>query len=387
MLTHLRCWRCRRTYPWRRLINLCDCGMPLRAEFELDPQTLPKEALRDREPTLWRYKEVLPPVPPVSLGEGMTPLLPAPRLGRRWYVKDEAQNPTGSFKSRGMTTAVAVALHLGADVLAAPSQGNAAGALAAYAARAGLPTHVFMPTDTPQPCIQECEQYGADVTLVDGLIGDCAAEMRRRMNEKPGPGAWFDLSTLKEPYRVEGKKTMGYELAEQMDWHLPDVIIYPTGGGTGLIGMWKAFKEMKSLGWIGDERPKMVAVQAQNCAPIVRAFEAGAEFAEEFPNPETIAAGLRVPSAIGDFIMLQVLRESKGTAVAVSDDELLACSIEMTRTTGVHACPEGGATLAAARRLRECDFIKDSDTVVLFNTASGLKYLDVLSETGARQHA
>ena len=304
----------------------------------------------------------------------MTPLMHAPRLGERWYIKDEGLNPTASFKARGMTTAVSMAKHLGVQKLAVPSAGNAAGAMSAYAAKAGMEAHVFVPADTPRACVLECEILGAHVTLIDGLITDCAAEIGRR---KAAEG-WFDLSTLKEPYRAEGKKTMGYELAEQMSWKLPDAIIYPTGGGTGLVGMWKAFDEMERMGWISSQRPKMISVQAEGCAPIARAFERGERFAEEFPNAHTEASGLRVPRAIADFVMLDLIRASHGTAVTVSDEEMIAAAKEMARTTGVFAAPEGGATLAAARNLTESGFLRPTDTVVLFNTGSGLKYLEAL---------
>lgn len=373
-MTHLSCFLCGKTYDWNQLINTCECGKPLKAEYDLSLTTLSRDALKDREPTLWRYREVLPPCDPISLGEGMTPLFHAPRLGERWYVKDEGLNPTASFKARGMTTAVSMAKHLGVHKLAVPSAGNAAGAMSAYAAKAGMEAHVFMPTDTPQACILECEILGAHVTLIDGLITDCAAEVGRRKADE----GWFDLSTLKEPYRAEGKKTMGYELAEQMSWHLPDAIIYPTGGGTGLVGMWKAFDEMERMGWIGSERPKMISVQAEGCAPIVTAFEKGERFAAEFPNAHTAASGLRVPRAIADFVMLDLIRASGGTAITVSDYEMIAAAKEMAAKTGVFAAPEGGATLAAARKLSENGFLKPSDTVVLFNTGSGLKYLEAL---------
>ena len=304
----------------------------------------------------------------------MTPLFHAPRLGDRWYVKDEGVNPTASFKARGMTTAVSMAKHLGVSKLAVPSAGNAAGAMSAYAAKAGMEAHVFMPSDTPKACILECEILGAHVTLIDGLITDCAAEVGRRKATE----GWFDLSTLKEPYRAEGKKTMGYELAEQMSWSLPDAIIYPTGGGTGLVGMWKAFDEMERMGWISSSRPKMISVQAEGCAPIARAFERGERFAEEFANAHTAASGLRVPRAIADFVMLDLIRASGGTAITVTDAEMIAAAKEMAAKTGVFAAPEGGATLAAARHLLESGYLKSEDTVVLFNTGSGLKYLEAL---------
>jgi threonine synthase len=313
----------------------------------------------------------------VTLGEGFTPLLSAPRLAaqhgiRSLFIKDEAQNPTGSFKARGMTTAVSMAKQFGLKKLAVPSAGNAAGALAAYAARAAMEAHIFMPRDTPRANIIECEQMGAHVTLINGLITDCGAEVARRKQAE----GWFDVSTLKEPYRLEGKKTLGYELAEQLNWTLPDVILYPTGGGTGLIGMWKAFDEMQKLGWIDGRRPRMFTVQATGCQPIVRAFEAGDKFAAEHLNAHTRASGLRVPKAIGDFIMLDALRVSNGGAVAVNDEEMISCTKEMGAAEGVFPAPEGAACLAAMKTLLAKDRIKRSDTIVLFNTSTGLKYLE-----------
>lgn len=372
----LTCTLCGRTYPADRLQTVCpEDGRPLRVDLDLPPSTLAKEALKDREPTMWRYREVLPPCEPLSLGEGLTPLHHTPRLGARWYVKDEGVNPTGSFKARGMSAAVAMAKHLGATKLAVPSAGNAGGAMAAYAAKAGLEAHVFMPQDTPRACIVEAQFHGADVRLIDGLINDCAAEIAK-VKEQEG---WFDMSTLKEPYRAEGKKTMGYEIAEQMEWRLPDVIVYPTGGGTGLVGMGKAFDEMERMGWIGPERPRFVAVQATGCAPIVTAYEKGERFAELFPNAHTAASGLRVPRAVGDFIMLDLLRATGGTALTVEDAEMIAAAREIARTTGIFAAPEGGATLAAAQRLRDQGWIKEDEVVVLFNTGSGVKYLEALA--------
>jgi len=347
--------------------------------------TLTKESLASRRPDLWRYREVLPVEDDnniVSLGEGWTPLLRANRLSRRagiqdLFIKDESQNPTQSFKARGMATAVSMAKELGAKKLAVPSAGNAAGALAAYAARAGLKSFIFMPRDTPRANVVECEQTGAHVTLMDGLITDCGAEVARR-KEKEG---WFDVSTLKEPYRVEGKKTLGYELAEQMEWRLPDVIIYPTGGGTGLIGMWKAFDEMERMGWIRGKRPRMVTVQAEGCAPIVQAFEEGNRFADEFPNAATTASGLRVPKAIGDFLILDALRASGGTAITVTDEELIAAVREIGAVEGVFCAPEGAACLPALRKLIDSGQVTENDRVVLFNTGSGVKYMESFSAT------
>jgi threonine synthase len=332
----------------------------------------------ERDKSLWRWRELLPlpkDVEPISLGEGGTPLLHAERFGADvdLWIKDESVNPTQSFKARGMSVAVSMAKYLGAKKLAVPSAGNAGGAMAAYAARAGLEAHVFMPRDTPPANIIECREVGAHVTLIDGLITDCGAEIGKR-KEKEG---WFDVSTLKEPYRIEGKKTLGYEIAEQLDWQLPDVILYPTGGGTGLIGMWKAFDEMEKLGWIGSDRPRMFSVQASGCAPIVRAFEAGQKFAAEFPNAQTTASGLRVPKAIGDFLMLNILRESKGGAIAVDDDEMIRAVREVGSKEGVFVAPEGAACFVALKKLRSSGKIENGERVVIFNTGSGIKYLDV----------
>jgi threonine synthase len=368
------------------LHNLCtECGKPLLVRYDLKRAavSLTKESLRDREPDLWRYREVLPVDADenvVTLGEGFTPLVRASRLGAQiglanLFIKDEGQNPTQSFKARGMAAAVSMAKELGAKKLAVPSAGNAAGALAAYAARAGLEAHIFMPNDTPRANVIECEQTGAHVTLMDGLITDCGAEVGRRKEAE----GWFDVSTLKEPYRIEGKKTMGYELAEQFDWELPDVIMYPTGGGTGLIGMWKAFDEMEQMGWIGPKRPRMVTVQASGCAPIVRAFEEGKRFADEFPNAHTTASGLRVPRAIGDFMIIDALRTSGGTAIAVTDEELIAATKEIGAVEGIFCAPEGAACLPALKKLIDDGSVKTDDRVVLFNTGSGVKYVESFS--------
>ena len=385
-VTHLECALCGLKHEAHRLHNLCTaCGKPLLVRYDLERAriTLTKDSLASRRPDLWRYREVLPVEDDrniVSLGEGWTPLVHAPRLGKRvgiheLYIKDESQNPTLSFKARGMAAAVSMAKELGATKLAVPSAGNAAGALAAYAARAGLKSYIFMPRDTPRANVVECEQTGARVTLMDGLITDCGAEVGRR-KEKEG---WFDVSTLKEPYRVEGKKTLGYEVAEQMNWELPDVIIYPTGGGTGLIGMWKAFDEMERMGWIGNRRPRMVTVQAEGCAPIVRAFEEGNRFADEFPNAATTASGLRVPKAIGDFLILDALRASGGTAVSVTDEELIAATREIGAAEGIFCAPEGAACLPALRKLMETGEVRQGERVVLFNTGSGVKYMESFS--------
>ena len=332
-------------------------------------------SLFGRTPSMWRYAEVLPEAEPVSMGEGFTPMLPA-REFPNVYIKDEGLNPTGSFKARGMSAAVTMAKAYGLKKLAAPSAGNAAGALAAYAAAAGIEAHLFMPKDVPLANRIECESYGACVTLVDGLISDCA----RMIGEKKDTEGWFDVSTLKEPFRVEGKKTMGYEVAEQLGWRLPHGIIYPTGGGVGLIGMWKAFDEMQQLGWIGSERPQMVSVQAAGCAPIVKAWDEGKATSEFWPDADTLAAGLRVPKAYGDYLVLEILKKSGGIAIAVTDEEIMDALRHWAKAEGIFAAPEGAAALAAYRKLRTSEFFSAHDTVVLFNTGSGLKYLDVIEK-------
>jgi threonine synthase len=379
-LSHLECSACTKHHSPRQLINLCDCGMPLLARYDLPAirATSKREDLGGRGQSMWRYRELLPAAASavVTLGEGFTPLLLARRLGEELgltnlWIKDESANPTGSFKARGMAVAVTMARLLGARKLAAPSAGNAAGALAAYAAQAGMEAHIFMPRDVPPANRQECELTGANVNLIDGLITDCG----RIVAERKAAEGWFDVSTLKEPYRIEGKKTLGLELAEQLGWRLPDVIVYPTGGGTGLIGMWKAFDEMEQLGWIGPKRPRMVTVQADGCAPIVKAFEQNHAKADAWQDAFTQAAGLRVPKAIGDFIMLDILRRSHGIAIAVSDAEMLADVRQAGKKEGLLMAPEGAATLSALRKLRNSGFVQATDEVVLFNTATGLKYL------------
>jgi len=379
-VTHLECSACGGQHECSRLQNLClTCGKPLFAMVDLAAasQTLKRETLATRKKSLWRYCEVLPlpsDVEPVSLGEGGTPLVRAEKFGYDidLWIKDESVNPTQSFKARGMSVAVSMAKHLGATKLALPSAGNAGGALAAYAARADLEAHIFMPRDTPRANIIECRELGAHVTLIDGLITDCGAEIMRRKAKE----GWFDMSTLKEPYRVEGKKTLGYELAEQLNWRLPDVILYPTGGGTGLVGMWKAFGEMEALGWIGGKRPRMFAVQAAGCAPIVRAFEAGEKTAAEFPDAHTMASGLRVPKAIGDFLVLNILRQSNGGAIAIDDKEMIRMGREVGSSEGLFVAPEAAACFAALKSLRSAGKIGSDERVVIFNTGSGIKYLD-----------
>jgi threonine synthase len=380
-LSHLECGYCRATYDADKLWNLCpQCQKPLLARYDLEAarRAVDREAIACREPSLWRYRELLPVrdwTYRLCLGEGFTPLMRAARLGAELgfpslFVKDEGLNPTTSFKARGLAVAISRAFELGVRAVSIPSAGNAACAMAAYAAAAGIKAHAFMPRDVPAPFINECRALGAEVTLIDGLITDCgkaAAEEVKKFGR-------FDVSTLKEPYRIEGKKTMGYEVAEQMGWTLPDVIIYPTGGGTGLVGMWKAFEEMEKLGWIGPRRPRMVTVQSDGCAPMVRAFRDGTEFAAKWENAKTVADGLRVPAAVGDFLILRALRESGGTAVAVPDAEILAGADLLGRTQGMWPAPEGGATVAAFLRLRKEGWIKDGEKVVLFNTGSGHKY-------------
>jgi threonine synthase len=379
-LIHLECTACGLQHPWSQLQNLClSCQKPLLAIVDLPAagRTLKRETVATREKSLWRYREVLPlpgDVEPVSLGEGGTPLLRAEKFGEDidLWIKDESLNPTQSFKARGMSVAVSMAKHLGATKLAVPSAGNAGGALAAYAARASLEAHIFMPRDTPRANIIECRELGAHVTLIDGLITDCAAEIGRRKTKE----GWFDMSTLKEPYRVEGKKTLGYELAEQLNWRLPEAILYPTGGGTGLIGMWKAFDEMQALGWIGKKRPRMFAVQATGCAPIVHAFKAGEKNAAEVLDAHTIASGLRVPKAIGDFLILNILCQSKGGVIAIDDEEMIHVTREVGSSEGLFVAPEAAACFAALKSLRSAGKIGSGERVVIFNTGSGIKYLD-----------
>ncbi len=387
MLTHLECTRCGEHYPADRPQSVCpkDAGI-LYARYDLATikRTFSSARLAGRAPTMWRYDAVLPDANPVSLGEGFTPML----LSREFptvYIKDEGLNPTGSFKARGLSACVTMARHFGSKKLAIPSAGNAAGALAAYSAAAGVEAHIFMPKDVPMANRIECDYYGAHVTLVDGLISDCARKVAElKDSEAWKKDGWFDVSTTKEPYRVEGKKTMGYEVAEQLGWRMPQGIIYPTGGGVGLLGMWKAFEEMEALGWIGSERPKMITVQASGCAPIVKAWEEGKPSSEMWPNAATMAAGLRVPKPYGDYLILDILKKSKGTAVAATDAEILEATRHWAKVEGIFAAPEGAASLVAYRKLRANGFFKPEDTVVLFNTGSGLKYLDVLDAKPAK---
>jgi threonine synthase len=385
-VTHLECTRCNRRYEPGQVLNLCaECGSPLFVRYDLEraAKNMRPGHLALREPTLWRYDDVLPVENPdhrVSLGEGFTPLVTARRLGSqiglpRLFIKDESGEPTGSFKARGLSLAVSMAKALGATDVCLPSAGNAGSALAAYAAKGGLKAHVFMPRDVGEVFLMETRAYGAEVETVEGVITDagrvCAAKAKEH--------GWYECATLKEPYRVEGKKTMGYELAEQMGWKLPDAILYPTGGGTGLIGMWKAFREMEAMGYLGPGRPRMYAVQAEGCAPIVKAFSEGLDEAPMWEGARTIAHGIRVPKALGDFLILRALRESHGAAVAVSDAEIIQGVKAAAATEGIFACPEGGACVAALRKLKANGHLSPDDTVVVFNTGTGFKYVDTMA--------
>jgi len=382
--THLECSICQSQYPADAVNNLCTCGGPLLVRYDLSivRHRWLRRDVQSGPATMWRYAPVLPPAPAniVSLGEGWTPLIRTKRLGSRigadaLWVKDEGLNPTASFKARGLSCAVSMCVALGIKKVAIPSAGNAASAMAAYAAAAGIEAHIFMPRDVPQSNYIECKAYGAQVTLVDGLISDCGKMVAER-GPKEG---WFDVSTLKEPYRIEGKKTMGYEVAEQMDWELPDAIFYPTGGGVGMIGMWKAFDEMERLGWIGSRRPKMIAVQADGCQPVVRAFEENEARSRFYDGAQTLASGLRVPKPLGDFLVLNAVRESGGTAIAITDEEMLDAGAQLAADEGIFAAPEGAACVAAAQKLLTSGFLKPTDRMVLYNTGSGLKYLEAYS--------
>ena len=384
-ISYLECTRCGKRLSAKRPQNVCpkDGGvLYVRYDLARLRGKWRPEDLRGRVASMWRYEEVLPNGAPVTLGEGFTPLLQS-REFESVFIKDEGLNPTGSFKARGMSAAVTMARHYGLKRLAAPSAGNAGGALAAYAAAAGMEAHIFMPKDVPAANRMECEYFGAHVTLVDGLISDCG----RMVAERKDKGGWFDVSTLKEPFRVEGKKTMGYEIAEQLKWKLPDAIVYPTGGGVGMIGMWKAFEEMEQLGWIGAGRPKMITVQAAGCAPIVKAWEEGKSASEMWAGASTFAAGLRVPKAYGDYLILDILKKSGGAAVAASDEEILAATRHWASVEGVFAAPEGAASLVAYQKLRATGFLRAEDTVVLFNTGSAYKYLDMMEAEGKKGRA
>ncbi|HWX54296.1 MAG TPA: threonine synthase [Verrucomicrobiae bacterium] len=379
-IAYLECTKCGEHLSGEQPQTICPKdGGSLYVRYDLASlkEKFTRESLRGRVASMWRYGDVLPGDKPVTLGEGFTPMLPS-RENPHLYIKDEGLNPTGSFKARGLCAAVTMARQYGLKKLAVPSAGNAASALAAYCAAAGIEAHIFMPRDVPMANLVECEAYGAHVTLVDGLISDCA----RMVNERKQAEGWFDVSTLKEPFRVEGKKTMGYEVAEQLDWQLPDAIFYPTGGGVGLIGMWKAFEEMEQLGWLDarKKRPKMISVQADGCAPIAKAWDEHKPVAEMWQNAQTAAAGLRVPKPYADYIILDILKQSGGTAIAVSEEEIFAAVREWAAKEGVFAAPEGAASLAAYKVLVQRGFLKASDKVVLFNTGSGLKYIDVIAD-------
>lgn len=377
-IAYLECSKCGEHLSGEQPQTICPKdGGSLYVRFDLQSLKgkFTRESLRGRPATMWRYHEVMPGDRPVTLGEGFTPMLQT-RENPQVYIKDEGLNPTGSFKARGLCAAVTMARQYGLKKLAVPSAGNAASALACYSAAAGIEAHIFMPKDVPLANLVECRAYGAKVTLVDGLISDCA----KMVNERKQAEGWFDISTLKEPFRVEGKKTMGYEVAEQLNWELPDAIFYPTGGGVGLIGMWKAFDEMEQLGWIGSKRPKMIAVQAAGCAPVTKAWTEHKSVAEVWQNAHTAAAGLRVPKPYADYIILDILKKSGGTAVSVTDQEIFAAVAEWAGKEGVFAAPEGAACLAAYKALLRQNFLTSTEKVVLFNTGSGLKYIDVIAD-------
>ena len=392
-VTRLECSVCSKTYEAGKPWNLCECGGPLLVRYNLDHlrERWSRDSLSMAPTSMWRYAPALPvrhESSIISLGEGMTPIVQARRTGARigaadLLIKDEGLNPTGSFKARGLSCAVSMCVELGLKRLAIPSAGNAASALAAYAAAAGIEANIFMPQDVPQSNYIECKAYGAKVTLVDGLISDCG----RIVAERRQAEGWFEISTLKEPYRIEGKKTMGYEAAEQLGWELPDAIFYPTGGGVGMIGMWKAFAEMEAMGWIGPKRPKMIAVQAEGCQPIVRALEEGADVSRFWDDAATVASGLRVPKPLGDRLTLQAVRESGGTAIAVSDQDLVDAGIRLAEEEGIFAAPEGAACVAAAERLVTEGFLKSGDRMLIYNTGSGLKYLEAYSTRFPRNAA
>ena len=384
-LTHLDCTYCDATYSADEANRLCaECGKVLYPRYDLEAASgaLDREMLKDRPANMWRYFEVMPvrdPANVVTLGEGFTPIFKAERFGPEMgcsdlYIKDEGVNPTASFKARGLSAAVSKAKELGITKITMPSAGNAAGAMTAYAAKAGIESFVFMPQDAPESNQKEVVITGGELNLIDGLISDAGVLSRARAAEE----GLFDVSTLQEPYRVEGKKTMGYEIAEQSGWKLPDAIIYPTGGGTGIVGMWKAFAEMEAMGWIDSHRPKMFAVQAEGCAPMVRAFEQGDEFAEPWQDASTIAPGIRVPGGIGDYLILNAIRESGGGALTVSDDEIRDYMGRVARSEGMFICPEGAATAAALEKLLSDSVLDPDENILLLNTGSGLKNLDLV---------
>jgi threonine synthase len=390
--SNLICSRCNKRFPPNQALNLCDCGGPLLVSYDLPDirARWNKSDLNHSINSMWRYAPVLPCEleEAVTLQEGCTPLAQATRLQQRLgavnlWLKDEGRNPTGSFKARGLSCAVSMAKKMSLQKLAIPSAGNAGSALAAYAAAAGLEAHIFMPRDVPQSNFVECKSFGANVTLVDGLISDCG----RLVAEGKQREGWFEVTTLKEPYRIEGKKTMGYELAEQLDWRVPDAILYPCGGGVGLIGMWKAFTELEELGWIGSKRPKMIAVQATGCQPITRAFNQNALESERWPKAHTVASGLRVPKPLGDFLVLKAVRESSGTVISISDEEMIDAGLLLAEHEGIFAAPEGGACVAAVRHLLKAGFLRPEEQIVIYNTGSGLKYLEAYSTRFSRQTA
>lgn len=385
-ISHLECSGTGKTYEAHKAYNLSPDGWPLLVRYDLDKARdgWNRDWISSGPANMWRFAPILPvsqPASIVTLGEGMTALVRTKRLGAQigaldLWVKDEGLNPTASFKARGLSAAISMCKELGIGKIAIPSAGNAASASAAYAAAAGIECHIFMPQDVPQSNYLECMAFGAKVTLVDGLISDCG----RIVAERKEAEGWFEVSTLKEPYRIEGKKTMGYELAEQLQWRLPDVILYPTGGGVGLIGMWKAFEEMEKLGWIlPGKRPKMIVVQAEGCQPIVRAFEQGAERSTFFENAQTVSSGLRVPKPLGDFLILRAVRASGGTCLAISDEEALQDGVELARTEGIFVAPEGAACVSAVRRLLASGFLSPNEKIVIYNTGAGLKYLEAYS--------
>ncbi|HTW66126.1 MAG TPA: threonine synthase [Bryobacteraceae bacterium] len=384
-ISHLECSVCGKQHEAGKVQTLCDCGGPLLVRYDLAKAkaTWPRDSLAQAPSNMWRYAPLLPVTDPkhiVTLGEGLTPLMKVDRLGARLgvpdlWVKDDGLNPTGSFKARGMACAVSMCVEFGQSKIAVASAGNAGSALAAYGAASGIEAHIFVPRDVPRANYIEYRAYGARVNLIDGLISDCG----RIIAERKQAEGWFDISGLKEPYRIEGKKTMGYEIAEQFGWKLPDAILYPTGGGVGLIGMWKAFEELEALGWISSARPKMIAVQTTGCQPVVRAFEQGEARTTYWEDAHTVAAGLRVPKPLGDALTLSAIRASGGTAIAVTDEELLDASLELAAETGIFAAPEGGACLAGLKKLLANSFLAPDEQIVLYNTATGLKYLEAFS--------
>ena len=383
LISHLECSRCHAQLDANKPQTVCtQCAGALYVRYDLSSAkgTAVRDAIGSTEADhrwsgMWRYRDVLPEIDPVTLGEGWTPML-ASRRYTNVYLKEEGANPTGTFKARGLSLAMTMARHYGIRKIAVPSAGNAGGAASAYAAAAGIEAHIFMPKDVPLANQVECIAYGAKMTLVDGLISDCA----RIVTERKEQEGWFDLSTLKEPFRIEGKKTMGYELAEQLSWTYPDAVFYPTGGGVGLIGMWKAFEELEELGWVTGKRPKMIAIQAAGCAPVARAWEEHQQVSQMWQNGATFASGLRVPKPYGDYIILDIVRKSRGTVVALTDEQIFASLLDWASNEGVFLSPEGAAATAAYDHLLATGFLQASDRVVLFNTGSGNKYTDVVAK-------